>query len=129
MPALVIDDETLCRRTLRHILDGETRTEATILDGLAEALVCQPSLIILDVAFPGDRYAGLRALPKFRTAAPLAKIVVLTGNYSEKVVEWALRDGASICASKDAPADELADLFLEIRSRAPVRSYVCETLQ
>lgn len=101
---VLADDEASVRNALRRVLErsggfaivGEARTgtEATEL-----ALSEQPDAVIMDLAMPG--VDGLEALPAVRTAAPRAKVVILSGMARIRdLEEKAIARGASIVFDK-----------------------------
>lgn len=79
---LLVDDDRRLREVVRLTLhlDGGFETVAEAADGTEAidlARLHQPDLVLLDLRMPG--VGGLEALPRILTAAPAARIVVLTG--------------------------------------------------
>lgn len=107
---LVVDDHTLFRRGLISLL---SRTDwlhvvgdagdASEAQRKAESLT--PDLILLDNHLPGVN--GVDAIPALRTAAPAAKIVMLTVSEDETDLARALQAGANGYLLKTMEADEL----------------------
>lgn len=98
MQILLVDDHTLFREALLHVL---RQLDANVLAheaaNVAEAThlltqVRQIDLILLDIDLPD--IDGLTALPDLRERAPTVPIVVLSGSESARHVQVALDNGA-----------------------------------
>lgn len=67
----------------------------------------RPDLILLDLRLPG--MDGIEALPKFRTAAPGAKIIVITQSDNEADVLRAISAGASGYLLKSSTVTQIVE--------------------
>ena len=78
---LVVDDHPMVREGLRSMLstaaDLEVVGEAsTAHEAIARATVLQPDIILLDIQLPD--MDGLTALPRLKTVAPNARVLIVT---------------------------------------------------
>jgi two-component system chemotaxis response regulator CheY len=115
MNALVVDDDDHVRTflvvLLRKIVSGtvfEARNGAEAIE-VYEAE--NPQLILLDVNMPV--MDGLDALQKIRGQSPEIPIIMITSLATRKVVEDALRLGASNFIRKDTPKAEMIEVIRE----------------
>ena len=98
MRILLIDDHTLFREALLHVLnqlDSKVVVlEAANIEEASRLIAHAPNLdlILLDIGLP--RKDGLTALPSLRESAPTVPIVVLSGSESAEHVKKAMQDGA-----------------------------------
>jgi PAS domain S-box-containing protein len=93
---LVVDDHVQVRELLRaqleaggHQVVGEAADGVEAVDRAAELL---PDVVVLDLAMP--RVDGLQALAEIQTAAPDAKVIVLSGFDGAMMAHRALDAGA-----------------------------------
>jgi DNA-binding NarL/FixJ family response regulator len=107
---ILADDHAVLRSGLRLLLEAQPDLNVVGEAGdgrealrLAQSL--QPDLILLDLSMPG--LGGLEALPLLRTAAPAARILVLTMHDDEGYLKQTLRGGASGYILKRAADSEL----------------------
>ncbi len=104
---LVIEDEIQIRRLLRLSLEknGYRVTEAaTGEDGLAEAVRCQPKVILLDLGLPD--LDGLKVLERLREWSQVPVLIVtVRGHEDEKIT--ALDNGANDYVTKPFSTGEL----------------------
>ena len=106
---LVVDDAPIFRAGLRAALTdagftvvGEAEDASS---AIAETEVLQPDLVVLDVLMPGQ--SGLEVVPKILTAAPEARIVLLTTSESEEDMLAGIKAGIRGYVIKDTPFEEL----------------------
>ncbi len=98
MQILIVDDHTLFRAALLHVLkqlDGNVLVHEAANTGEASNLLSHRrnlDLVLLDIDLPGQD--GLSALPGMREQAPTVPIVVLSGSESSQHVKAALESGA-----------------------------------
>ena len=102
---LLIDDHPIVLQGVRHLLadtdEFEVVAESTTAeDGLAAARVHQPDLVILDLRI-GDRLAP-DVCTRLRTAAPSARVLILTAYDDAPLVRACLDVGAAGVLLKDA---------------------------
>ena len=80
---LIVDDDALLRRSLAFSLEKagyRTTTAATAEDGLAQSLIDQPDLVLMDIGLPG--IDGLDALRRLREQSPVP-VIFLTARRRE----------------------------------------------
>ena len=128
---LIADDHPLTRDALAALLAGngfDVVGEAG--DGaqtVERAGALQPDLVLLDLSMPD--VDGLAALPKLRTAAPHAEVVVLTASGTEDDLLAAIRAGAAGYLLKTEPPQRLVE-FLRgvVRGEAALSGSVARSL-
>jgi two-component system response regulator RegA len=106
---LVIDDEQRFAATLAQALERRgwaPRVAHTSADALAAARECLPDAAIVDLRL-GDE-DGLALIEPLRTAAPNARIVVLTGYASIATAVKAVKLGADDYLAKPVTASAVA---------------------
>ncbi|KUL31711.1 response regulator transcription factor [Actinoplanes awajinensis] len=109
---LVVDDHPVVRRGLRAMLESEswvaTVTEAaTVAEAVRAATVGPVHLIAMDVGLPdGD---GIDAAGRILRAAPGTRVLILTMDDDESVVDRALRAGAHGFLLKDTDPELVVD--------------------
>jgi DNA-binding NarL/FixJ family response regulator len=95
---LVADDHAILRSGLRLLISAQPGMEVVgeagdFDEALARARALSPDVITLDLKMPGG--SGIAAIPRLRSAAPSARIVVLTMHEDAAFVRAALAAGAS----------------------------------
>ena len=128
MRILIVDDHSLVRAGIALLIGHQDDMEpvgqaGTAADAIELAAELSPDIILLDVTMPGG--GGLEALPALATAAPGAKVLMLSMHEDPNYVRAALGAGASGYVLKDAAYDELVDA---IRKVADGQAYVAPTL-
>ena len=121
---LICDDHALLRSGLKRLLDAEGDIEvvgeAANAEGAIEcAAEVRPDVVLLDIVMPGRN--GVEAMPDLLTAAPDAKILVLSMQDDPTYVRRAFAAGARGYLLKEA-AD--AELVQAVREVAAGRLYV-----
>ena len=98
MHILLVDDHTLFREALLHVLN-QLDVQVVVLEAAnveeAAQLISHTrnlDLILLDIDLPG--IDGLTALPDLRERVPTVPIVVLSGSEASEHVKRALDNGA-----------------------------------
>jgi DNA-binding NarL/FixJ family response regulator len=109
---LIVDDHDIVRLGVRQILERlprpcRVREAASVREALAGLAGDPPELLLLDLGL-GDELA-LAALPRFRDAAPQARILVLTSMPEDLYAERCLRAGADGFVAKSALSGTLFD--------------------
>jgi DNA-binding NarL/FixJ family response regulator len=111
MHILLVDDHTLFREALFHVLN-QLDSQVVVLEAanVEEAVqlitrVRNLDLILLDIDLP--QVDGLTALPGIRELAPTAPIVVLSGSESTEHVKRALKHGAVGFIPKSCSSHEM----------------------
>lgn len=111
MHILLVDDHTLFREALLHVLNQLDATviirEAANAEEAAQLLsrLTQLDLMLLDIDLPG--VDGLTALPDLRELAPTVPIVVLSGSETTSHVARALENGAIGYIPKSCTSHEM----------------------
>lgn len=120
----LLDDHEMVRKGLRTFLDHEpdllvVGEAGTLADALALVERLHPHLVLLDMKLPDA--SGMEACRQLLAAAPLLRVLILTGYAEETVVAAAIRSGAHGYILKDVKAD---DLVRAIRTVAGGRGYL-----
>lgn len=112
MEILVIDDETILRRTIRTALESQGHAVEEAASG-AQALdrvrAARPDLALLDLRL--GRESGLDVLVELERVAPGLAVVVITAYASIDTAVEAMRRGAVDYLPKPFKPKELADLI------------------
>lgn len=115
---LVIDDDTLVRRTMCAALKklGYITTEAaTGSEGVAEYMKGRHDIVITDVMMPDKN--GLQAITEIRAVNPAVKIVAMSGggtNNDGNYLELARDVGALATLAKPFTADDIAQVLAQL---------------
>jgi len=113
--ALVIDDDSAFRHCLCRALRNrgwETTSAENGQDGIRKAQEHAPDLIVVDLRMAG--MSGLEALPKLRSSAKDACIIMLTGFGSIATAVEATKRGADHYLTKPVDADQLEAAYWRI---------------
>ena len=123
LPRVILaDDHSLLLEAFQKLLEGKCEVVGKVLDGhalLREALLCQPDVVVVDVAMP--MLNGLEAARQLREKLPNVKLIFLTMNEDPDVAVEAIRSGASAFLLKSSAASEL---FRAIQDVLKGKSYV-----
>jgi DNA-binding NarL/FixJ family response regulator len=114
---LLIDDHPIVLHGVQHLLAGSPEFEVvaectTAEDGVAAARREQPDLVILDL-----RIADVLApdvCTRLRSAAPAARIVILTAFDDDALLQACLQRGAAGVLLKDALGLDLVDALRRV---------------
>ena len=108
---IVVDDHDIFRRGLIDLLEergiqvvGEA---ALATEGVRQASEIGPCVVLMDLSLPG--MSGIEATQRLTTAAPLARVVVLSVLGDDQHVIDALLAGACGYLVKDAPVDQVVE--------------------
>ena len=93
---LIVDDHSVVRRGLRHLLASHADMEVVgeagdALSALQAVTRLEPDVILLDIRLPGA--SGLDVAPQLRQAAPAARIIVLTTYEDDEYLVRAMGSG------------------------------------
>ena len=107
---LVVDDYEPWRRFVSTTLRKEPELQivgqaSDGLEAVQQAENLQPDLILLDIGLPSLN--GIEAARRIREVSPTSKIIFVSENSSQDIVEAALRTGASGFVVKSNAASEL----------------------
>lgn len=114
---LVVDDIEGHRRLYEIILGSDGRFDivgqASDGEGAIDlARVLQPDLVLLDRSMPG--MDGLEALPKVRTAAPDAAVVIVSGVVEDRLAPAARKRGAAAFLEKGLSPEDLLQCLCDV---------------
>jgi DNA-binding NarL/FixJ family response regulator len=108
---IVVDDHELFRRGLIDLLEERgidvVGDAALATDGIRQAAETGPCVVLMDLGMPG--MSGIEATQRLTTAAPLARVLVLTVLADEQHVMDALLAGACGYVLKDAPIEQILE--------------------
>jgi len=125
----IVEDNALYRRSLAELLSGTRGLSCPVavstceeaFDALDAGLV--PDIVLMDIGLPGAD--GIEGAARFRSAAPSARVVMLTVHQEDEKVFRALCAGASGYLLKPAPAERIVEAVREVeRGAAPMNGYI-----
>lgn len=107
---MLVDDHPIVRSGLRLLVESEPEMRVvgeagTFAEALAVVVSSQPDVVLLDLDLGGED--GLDLLPELKTAAPRARVLVLTAITDPETHSRVVRLGALGLVMKGAPADVL----------------------
>jgi DNA-binding NarL/FixJ family response regulator len=107
---LIVDDHSVVREGIRHVLAGDPRLTVVGEAGDASAAVAQaelmrPDVVLLDITMPGT--SGLDAVPRLLAVSPRSRILMLSVHDHTEYVLQAVRAGAHGYLRKDTTPAEL----------------------
>ena len=93
---LIVDDDRLMRLGMRKLLTKAgykvVGTAADGIEAVEKAENLQPNIILMDLVLP--RVHGVSAIEKIAHLVPRSNIIILTGLYTQSIVNEALEAGA-----------------------------------
>jgi two-component system response regulator NreC len=107
---LIADDHAVVRTGLRALLDRapDMQTVGEATDGeeaLHLASELHPDVVLLDISMPGP--GGIEATKQLKKALPDIRVLILTVHKDEKLLQEAIKAGASGYVTKNALEPEL----------------------
>ena len=107
---LIADDHAVVRTGLRALLDRAqdmlTVGEATNSEqALQKACELRPDVVLLDISMPGP--GGIEVTKQLKDALPNTRVLILTVHKDERLLQEAIRAGASGYVTKNALEPEL----------------------
>jgi DNA-binding NarL/FixJ family response regulator len=114
---MLVDDHSLVREGVRHVLAGTPGLEVVAEAGDAETAVglaarARPDLLVLDLSLPGT--TGLDLAERIRTILPEVRILILSVHDHPEYVLGAVRAGAQGYLRKDTSPAELRAALLAV---------------
>ena len=114
---LIVDDHGIVRAGLRMLLESQPRTSVVgEAANCAEALVLatreQPDVIVLDLDLGGEN--AVESIPTLLSAAPAARLLVLTGVRDPEAHREAVRRGAMGLVLKEKAAETLLQAIAKV---------------
>ncbi len=121
---MVVEDQTVVREALVSILSfqADIVIVGQAQDGIEAIAIAKeqkPDVILLDLVMP--RLDGLEAISSLREVAPMAKILILTGQIDAEKVFRAIKAGAIGYMLKDSTWEQL---LTAIRNVSEGQSYI-----
>jgi len=109
---MLVDDHTLVREGVRHVLTGTPGFEVVAEAGDGEAAVrlaptSRPDLVVLDLSLPGA--SGLDVTTRLREVLPSVRVLILSVHDHPEYVLGAVRAGAQGYLRKDTSPAELRE--------------------
>lgn len=119
---LLVDDFPAVRRGIKHLVEshqaGEVVAEACDgQEGLQEALRLQPDLAVVDIRMP--RMNGLEFTRALRNSAPNTKVLILTEQNSQHMMQEARNAGADGYVIKSHAGSELLPAIRALSEQRP----------
>lgn len=109
---LVVDDHSVVREGIRHVLAGAEGVEvagegASAADALALTARLAPHVVVLDISMPGG--SGLHVVADLLERAPALRVLMLSVHDDVEYVLESVRAGAHGYLRKDSSPAELRD--------------------
>ena len=109
---MLVDDHTLVREGVRHVLAGTPGFEVVAEAGDGEAAIrlapaSRPDLVVLDLSLPGA--GGLDVTSRLRQLLPAVRVLILSVHDHPEYVLGAVRAGAQGYLRKDTSPAELRE--------------------
>lgn len=107
---MIVDDHAMVRKGLRMLIEAHSDMQVvgeagTLPDAIDMATRVSPQIITLDLSMPGP--SGVASVERLRSAAPGARIIVVTMHDDPAYVRAAMAMGASGYVNKSAADTEL----------------------
>jgi len=107
---MIVDDHSVVREGIRHVLAGDPRLTVIGEAGdasqaLAQAELLRPDVVLLDITMPGS--SGLEAVPRLLAVSPSSRVLMLSVHDDTEYVLRAVRAGAHGYLRKDTSPAEL----------------------
>ena len=110
IPILLVDDHSVVREGLRHILEEGHGILCSVASSGEEAIEIISSgklfqVVLMDISLPG--ISGLEALKEIKLIRPNLAILMLSMHPEERFAVRAMRQGAAGYLSKSSPSEEI----------------------
>lgn len=116
--ALVVDDESIIRLSLKKFLDGNgfyALTSSTGLDALKKVEEERPAIVILDIQLPDTN--GIDLLRTIREIDPSITVIMITGHADVKGAVEAMKMGALDYLEKPIDFNALLNTLSKIKTK------------
>lgn len=125
---LLVDDHAVVLAGLRTVLADEPGVEIVGearngREALHMATELDPDLVLMDISLPG--MSGIDATKRIRESVPSAQVVCLSLHMDHRIVDTAIKAGASGYILKDCAHEELV---IAIRTVLSGKSYLSPTI-
>ncbi len=121
--ALIVDDHPIVHQACRRLFEDNDACEVAVALRLLEAFQLyrrlRPEIVVVDLSIGGRALAGLAFIRRLRMVDQKVQILVLSMHRDPAIVRDALRAGATGYVKKDAPPQEIAQAFENVRSGRP----------
>jgi two-component system response regulator YesN len=123
---LIVDDETIERKVIRHILSIQGDKSILVeeaengIDAVEQAKVFQPDVIIMDIQMPGLN--GLEAISRIKAMMPQVSIVILTAHNDFDYAVQALKMGVDDYVLKPVRKQKIHDAVHNILGKKRISS-------
>ncbi len=109
---MLVDDHTIVREGIRHVLTATPGVEVVAEAGDGEAALrlaeeTRPDIVVLDLSLPGA--GGLEVTARLRAALPEIRVLILSVHDHPEYVLGAVRAGAQGYLRKDTSPAELRE--------------------
>jgi DNA-binding NarL/FixJ family response regulator len=116
---LVVDDHSVVREGIRHVLDDGVRftvvgEASSGVEAVTAAVALQPDVVVLDISMPGG--SGLHAVSALLERVPSVRILMLSVHDDLEYILESVRSGAHGYLRKDSTPAELRDAITTVRS-------------
>ena len=116
---LVVDDHSVVREGIRHVLDDGVRfvvvgEASSGVEAVRAAVELQPDVVVLDISMPGG--SGLHAVSALLSRMPGVRILMLSVHDDLEYILESVRAGAHGYLRKDSTPAELRDAVTTVRS-------------
>jgi DNA-binding NarL/FixJ family response regulator len=116
---LVVDDHSVVREGIRHVLDDGVRftvvgEASSGVEAVTAAVDLKPDVVVLDISMPGG--SGLHAVSELLERVPSVRILMLSVHDDLEYILESVRSGAHGYLRKDSTPAELRDAITTVRS-------------
>jgi two-component system, chemotaxis family, chemotaxis protein CheY len=113
---LIVDDNEASRVLLGCMIAELGHTTQAEAHDMAQALAAyqaqKPDVVTLDLSMP--EADGLTVLKALRALDPAAKVLIVSGNSQQRIIDALLEAGAGGYLTKPVTADELGQAFTKL---------------
>ncbi|MER0240021.1 response regulator transcription factor [Fulvimarina sp. MAC8] len=121
--ALLIDDHPIVLQGLMRSVEGQCACMAygasTLSSGFRQYRQLEPDILVLDLSFRDNAFAGLSFLRRLRQVDSKTPVLVFSMHSDPAVVKQVLLAGASGYVQKDIAPEMIGEAFATVMSGAP----------